>query len=448
MNKLLKIAITCAAITPIHSYATEAPKVTLGGRLDTQAFAVDSKKPYQYINPASPSSEGIASHYGFVQDTKLDIKVEGKINNSYTYGTFIRLNADTSQSVTKETTLGNKTMVYFQSDKFGRLEAGNTPGAGALLEMDTVNIYHGSFGVNGYTAAVIGDRTVRVSSIYNTVNGILAAFSQPALKQINSRPFEFIITPNLPTNYSGQYYSDAPKVNFFTKPFEWLTAGISFIPNLDSSGTVANRAPINGGPRDSARSNLPATFKHIVSGGFIIDKKITNDFGIRSGLSGEYGKAKLNYAHDLKALEAGLMFTYKTVQIGGSYGNWFDSLTLKNGYGGGKHKADYFMLAAGQNLKPFGYSVTYLNSRKAGGVELAGKKLVDGLAAAFGSSPIPLSSFTDKASNKFQHVVLDVEYKAAEGLTPYLAVSHYRFNGSTGEKDRGYVGLLGTRLVF
>lgn len=422
--------------------AAEAPKVRIEGRMDVQAGVVNQKSEFQNSIPSDPASGQKMSTGGVVNDTKLDIHVDGKVSKDFTYGGMIRLHADTSVATNKEGAVADKTMVYIQHEKIGRLEAGNMPGAGGLFEMDTVNLAKGSWGVEGFTSQWITDRTKRTTEIFsrNTGIGTIAALVG-GFK--DTRSIEMIISPNLPTNYSGHYYSDAPKVNFFTKPLKELTLGVAFIPDMDSAGTIRGQASRTGGPVDSERSSNPATFKNIISGGFVYENKFYKDFGIKTGLTGELGKAKLSYVNDLRAYEAGMMLSYKELKIGATVGSWFDSLTLKQKTTGGRHGSNYFTLGASHQIDKLGYSLTYLNSRKAGGIEILGKQITDVFAPL-----VSAQDFADTRYNKFNNVVLDVDYKLAPGMLPYASFSSFRFKESTGAKDSGYVALIGTRLLF
>jgi hypothetical protein len=444
-----KVILSAAAILAANTaLAAEAPKDRIEGRVDFQAAVVHQKKEFRNSNPSNPAPGVKLSNGGFANDTKFDLHVDGKMKEGVTYGGMIRFHADTSPATNKETTFADKVMVYFQNDKFGRIEAGSTPGAGGLFEMDTVNLAKGSWGVEGFASQWLTDQTKRTNAIFLTA----LPFSPPndtlagALGGMQStRSIEMIMSPNLPSNYSGHYYSDAPKINFFTKPLNELTIGVSYIPDMDSTGTVTGMAPKNAGPVfDASRSKNPATFRNVISGGFVYEKSFNKDYGIKTGVAGEIGKAKLAYVNDLKAFEAGLMVRYKDFKIGGTYGSWFDSLTLKDKIAGARHGSKYFTIGASQDIDKFGTSVTYLNSKKAGGIEILGKQIKDSAVGPF----VALSQFADTKYNKFNHIALDMDYKLAPGFLPYVTLSAFEFKESTGAKDNGYVAMVGTRLLF
>ncbi len=446
MKKL--ILATTLMVLPVLANAAEAPKVKLGGRMDTMAGYVKQKDIYLTTNPALPINR---THSGaIINDTTLDVNIDGISNQGFKYGGLIRLHADASDATNKETTFGDKTMFYIQHDKIGRFEAGNTPGAGGLFEMDLTFFNRGSWGVDGFWSQWVTDRTYRVTNLANKANfgaNDDTKKVRDALRGFNTRGLEFVVSPNLPSNYSGHYYSDAPKASFFTKPISQLTLGVSYIPDMDSTGSISGQAPRSKGPVfDSTRTSNPATFREIISGGGILELDPSKELKIKTSLVGEVGSAKLSALNDLRAMEAGLLFVIKEkIRLGGTYGNWGKSLTLKNKIAGTKQKAEYWTLGAGYEYEKIGASLTYMQSEKAGGVEAL--KTNTGIALV---TPTILanSDLSDFRTNRLRNIVLDVDYKLAPGFLPYVGISSFEFKESTGGKDKGFVLMGGTRLLF
>lgn len=433
----------------LQSNASDALKVKLGGRLDTMAGFVKESPNYHTTNPGNPSGAQTFSRSGIVNDTKIDINIDGKAMSNIKYGGLIRLNADTSPSTGGEASIGDKTMFYIQHDKIGQLQAGNMPGAHALFEMDTVNFNKGTWGVDGFAMKWISDRTMKVANIFNKTlpdlpempANLLAAQGLTSVPQTAS--IEFIISPNLMTNYSGLYYSDAPKVNLLTQPIKELTIGFTYIDNLDSHGSIAGMSAKSGGPTDAERATRPASFRNILGFGAMIEKQL-NDWHVKANVSGEIGKAKVVGFRDLKAYEAGLKVAYKTLHIGGSFGSWGKSLTDKTPAKGAKQGSQYWTIGAGHQISKFGYSLTYMQSKKAGGVEIVGSQVLKTGLATFYSK----NEFSDFSYNKFNNLVLDVDYQVATGFLAYTGLSKFRFKESGGNTNKGHVLLIGTRLLF
>jgi hypothetical protein len=444
--------VLAGMLVAYNAVAAETPKVRLEGRMDTQAGTVKQSNGFRTDNPSNPSAGTRLNDKAIVNDTYIDIHADGKVNNDMTYGGMIRMHADASVATNSEQHIGDKALVYIQHNKIGRIEAGNTPGAGGLFEMDTVNFNTGSWGVDGFWSQWVTARTSRTTGIFfatGAFGSLNSALGGGTRGNPESRGFEFIVSPNLLSNYSGHYYSDAPKVNLFTKPIKELTLGVAFIPDLDSSGTVANIAPKKAGPQDDRAGN-PPSYRNIISGGFVYEKKFNDTWGIKTGVTGEIGKAKVSYMRDLKAYEAGLMVSYKEFRIGGTVGSWFKSLSLKEKLPGTKQGSQYYTLGAAHSIDKLGYAVTYMSSKKAGGVEMLGKQVFDdaGGAMVAGAAGVTQADFSDTKYNKFQNLVFDVDYKLAPGFMPYATFSKFKFKESKGAKDDGHVGLVGVRMTF
>jgi len=443
MRKLLISTILVAL--PVIANAAEAPKVTLGGRLDTMAGYVKQKENYRTTNPSLPQTQ--LHKFAIVNDTVLDINIDGKTGQGLKYGGLIRLHADTSDATNKETSHGDKTMMFLQHDKVGRFEMGNMPGAGGLFEMDLTFFNRGTWGVDGFWSQWVSDRTYKTTNVANKSSVTLDSLRNN-LRNFETRGVEFVVSPNLPSNYSGNHYSDAPKASFFTKPVKNLTLGISFIPDMDSTGTISGAAGKSTGPAFNAKRALnPASFKDIFSGGAMYDIDASKNLKIRTSLVGEVGRAKNSLINDLKAMEAGLVFVYNDkLKLGGTYGNWGKSFTLKNPVAGAKQEAKYWTLGVGYEYEKIGTSLTYMGSRKAGGLESITTK--SDLSQAIAANQVTKADFADFRTNNLRNIVLDVDYKLAPGFLPYVGISNFEFKESAGSKDKGFVFMGGTRLLF
>lgn len=429
--------------TTIVANAADDVKVTLGGRMDTQAGFVNEKARYQHVNPNDSTSPLMRSN-GIITDTKIDVNIDAKSDKGFTYGGLIRLNADNSKSTSDSSAVTDRTMMYVQSNKFGRIEAGNMPSAGALLESDVDNFDVGTYGVNGYWGSWNYNRTSKGSSLA-TLGSDFGA--------IEYAGFQFIRFPNLPSFYATPYYSNAPKISYFAKALDVLTAGISFIPDMDSHGTTAGLSLKNNVTEaDFNERKNPASFKDIVSGGIRFEKSF-GDYSVKLTATGETGRAKSYLLRNLKAYEVGTMLGYKSFKLGASYGDWGKSLTLrKSPIQGRKVRQDYWTAGFGQVFESWGYSVTRMESKKAGGLEIL-STLPYGPAAQAGNALANnlngyQSLIVDTRCNRFDNTVLDVEYKLAQGIKLYSGYSTYQFKESNGNKNKGHVLMLGSRLLF
>lgn len=439
--KLISVVLMCTS--PIAAYAEDKLKVKLGGIINTQVGYVKESSRYrnEIHAPLSPltgapvTNNNVLNNKAVTNDTLININIDGKWNSDTDYGGLIRLHANQSQAVNGETTVGDKTMIYIQNNKIGRFEAGNFPGAGAMFEMDVPGIDTGTAGVDGYWSQWVAGKTKKLPGYFTSLADVQGS--------------QYITNPNIPSNYSGKYYSDAPKVTFYTKPLTGLTVGLSYIPDMDSRGTVSGIAYKNASPTDEDRKNNPPTFREIFSGGGTYEYAFNQDWSTKLGLSLEAGKAKDKQIRDLKAMEANIMLKYKDMKLTSSYGDAGKTFTLKNPLPGTKHKANYWTVAFGHQIDKFGYSIAYMNSKRAGGLEAPYTMAV---------KKIPIlqqSTFSDYRSNKLDLVTLDVDYKLAQGLLPYAGIAGFKFRGGSNafnsnqkDTDKGYVVMAGTKLSF
>jgi hypothetical protein len=433
MKKFIFLLASASFVAP--AIAGDLPEVKINGRVDSMMGFTRQKEAFRTVRP-DDSTSGRYNTRGVVNDTKISFNIKKEIDD-FSYGGVISLNADTSKSTSGEGSVGNKTFVYAQNNKIGRLELGNNLGAGGVIEMTGTDFSVGSYGVDGFSNFWVNDRTALRPYVEGIVHRV------------------FLTSPNLPSNLSGNHYADAPKVTFFSQPITDLTVGVSYIPDLDSTGTVLGRANKNGGPVDQDRVGHPATLRNIFSGG-IQYKFGVSDVNIKAGVAGEIGQAKKTKSgdkllRDLKAYEATLAFTYQDYSLFGSYGDWGKTGTLKKSYDNTKQGTSYWTLGLAKSWDKLSSSLTYMSSKKAGGLEA----LVN--SAGSRTNIIPTNqaqngdfiNLTDAGYNRYQNLVLDLEYKIADGFSAYAAYSYFNFKEFNAAKsNKGSVVLLGSRIVF
>ncbi len=418
--------------------------VNLNGRMNLFAGGVHQptlySRKYSFVGPSYVVSDKLINR-AFVNDTKLDVAVHGTSENGLEYGGLIRLHADTSDATNDEDSIADKTMLFIQSNKFGRIEGGNYPGAGAMFEMDISTYAKAAYGVDGYWVKWIND----VSYIDLTALGLPGSVPFSGLVG-----FRYLASPNLPSNYSGFSYSDAPKLTYYTKPLEDWTIGVSYIPDLDSTGTIKGAAPMEEGAVDSKRAALGyrSTFKNIISGGMQYKHKMAG-LTTTVNLAGEIGKAKryngIKDIRDLRAYELGLILSYDSYAIGASYGNWGKTGTYRQPFAGSKQGSSYWTLMASRQQEKLGYSLTYMQSKRAGGLEAVGSQFIN-IASG---TPMSLPYFADSSYNKFRAASAGVQYLVAPGLLPFAELTGFHFRSAQEPvANKGYVGLTGIRLTF
>jgi hypothetical protein len=333
------------------------------------------------------------------------------------------------------TTFGNQGMIFVESDKIGRLEIGATPGAHSILEMDIDNFGVGTYGVGGFWSTWLNDKSDKFNNAYRAASSLIATASVQSV--------QFIESPYIGSNYSGNYYSDAPKVNFFTIPVKNMVVALSYIPDLDSHGSIAGMSNYNTVSSTDTRNN-PTTFRNIFGAGVSYEHPINKDTSLKVTAVGEAGTSKNSNLHDLRSGEIGAMLSYKNIKIAATAGNGFKTWTLKdNPTPGRKVVAKYLSLGISQSFDNFAYSVTHFRSRKAGGLEPVYQRILENVGAI-----TSIASITDTAENKLQNTVFDVDYTIASGVKIYAGQSFFRFKESNGALDKGYVTMVGTRILF
>lgn len=416
-------------VAPFAAMAIEPANVKLSGHLDTTIANVKESNHYRTDNPNNPNGANKYNRTAIVNETKILINIDGKYRDGITYGGLIKLHADASQAANSETTVGDKAMVYVQSDKIGRLEAGNYFGVAAAFEGSVPLIETGTGGVDGQWVTWPSSSTKKLPT-FPPVSGS-----------------QFITNPNLPSYISGEYYSDAPKVTFYTKPVTGLTVGISYTPDLDAAGTASNIGFKKLGPKDSRVTNgiiRPGTFKNVFTAGGSYKYNFAKDFAVTGALTGEVGKSKIDKLRDLKAYEASLAINWKNTKLTSSYGNAFKTWTYKDKVAGSKQLAKYWTVSLGHQLDKFGMAVAYMQSKKAGGLESF--RYASNAAAA--PDALVKAGFADFRANKLDVVTFDMDYKLVQGFLPYAGVAGFKFREGQGPKDKGYVLMAGTKLTF
>lgn len=406
-----KLLLTSALVAGFASTAAAHPHptVTLGGHLDTQLGYRDQKPAFETLTVGGTNP---VHKFAIVNDTKININVDGKGKNGLKYGGMITLNADTSNNKTNHAngstfsnSVGYTTMGYVQS-KMGRLEAGTTTGAVEAMKVNASSVARATGGVDGDWRFWVNQN------------------SNPAG---NKNTLNYVMAPNLPTNADTGGEDKAAKATFYTPMWNGFKAGVSYIPDTEQHGTVA----LTQGVRKDRVTNTNNDFnnggyKDVFSGGIHYHAKMKGVKFVLSAL-GETGSAKNVNAtgakrEDLGAFELGGKVHYMGWTFAGSFGDWDKSGTTTGATG--KQDAHYWNVGAGYEHGAWGMSVGYFESEKGNG----------------GANRAEL-----------QNLSIGVDYKLAPGFMPYAEVSFFDMDLKTGAantKNSGAVVLAGTKLVF
>lgn len=399
MKKILPVLLAFGAV---QAHAAEtAPKVTVGGYLDTQVGTIQQKSQFQHLNPGDLTTSKRQSS-AIVNDTKIDFKISAESKHGFKYGGRIRLNADTSSPASdNDDSIADKTMIFVES-KFGRLEGGAYDSASKQMQVSANSIATISDGIDGYVPKWLG-------------------------KDINNKGMgtRYIIWPELLINCDCLSYTN--KVTYFTPKVYGFSAGVSYSPDNAVHGTISKARSI---PK---REN--ANFRDIFDVGVNYDYKY-KDIEYKFGVIGQFGKAKnLDVARkDLKTYEVGAVVTYKGLSLAGSYSDWGKSATPVVRDTKKKYGSKYWTAGAAYEYSNFKTSLTYMQSYRAN---------------VFSANAPSSVAQHDRGHNKAQFAVLGFDYKLAPGFIPYAEVAHFRFRDSNGvPANRGQVYLAGTRLKF
>ena len=198
---------------------------------------------------------GTKNRGAIFNDTKVKIEASSTTSSGLKYGGLIRLNADTTGS-----TPADRTMIFLESSKLGRVEMGSYKSASSGLEVSAKNLGVATGGIDGKVEKFLGKGP--------KVNG-----------RENSR--RFILYPAMPIDCECS--SVANKLTYYTPKIHGMQAGVSYSSDTQMIGTVDTYNKVN--------RNSDGDFKDIINYGLTYENKI-QQVGYKVGLIGEHGKAK------------------------------------------------------------------------------------------------------------------------------------------------------------
>jgi len=415
MKKILLGTTTLIGAASIFAGAAlaDTPKVTVGGYANFEAGYVSDDMD----STATAAHAGVNQRpQAFRNDDQVDFKIDGKSDAGLGYGGEIDLLADTTTDVQGRGFNASKTFVYLDGAKWGRVEMGSNVGADGAMKVDASSIAHATGGINGDWSYFANANT------------------------------QFLASPSLPLGYGAMTDSGSAnnnftgthteenliKITYYTPRFAGFQLGVSYLPDQSNTGqgTSSLAIPNPAGPnRTKDNAGLSA---NIFTGGLSYDNKF-GDVGVAAAVTGEDGKAQNRLYEDLKAWEGGGKVSYMGASLAASYGSWGKSNTLTTDRSKDTH---YWTVGGAYEYGPFGASLTYLNSQ-----------FDCGLGAFTGNT----TNCQVAGKDKFDNISLGADYKLAPGLTPYAEISWYDENAATdvpSDKNKGYVGILGTQLNF
>lgn len=390
MKKFFAIAglLPCVFSTEVYAHdkshgegSTKKDGLTIGGFIDFQGgyadqdVVRDNRRDYHFLNDTE-------IHLGYSQTSSSGIR----------YGAVIELEADVNEDFNEEGTNADKTYLFIETNA-GRLEMGSNSDAGHRLQVDASSFARATGGIHG-------------DWIYHTFfpgeeGGHGHGHDEnPALTGHD----DFVHAPALPLHHSHGATEDATKITYFTPQTNGFQAGFSYIPDSGDTGTASGFTG-KSGHRD---------YNDVINAGVSYDGKI-GEVGIKTSLTGETGRAELPGHANLQAWAAGINAEYSGLVVGGSYGDWDESLTHSHQ---GNPTAHYYTLGAGYGWDKTGVSVTYLNS-----------------------------TYQDNDANVLS---FGADYTPLPGLTPYVELSLVDMDADdpTVQDNEATVFIIGTQLNF
>ena len=405
MNKfLLTTALVASFVT---SDASAKLDTSISGSIDTKFANIYQKEKFRYRNLSNSTKEKLTNN-NIATDTYLNVNVESKIDNGVMYGSFIKLNANTSNSKkemfshdNEKSSVAEQVMAYIETD-YGRVEIGNYTGVTEAMKVNTEAFASATGGISG-------------DSQYYWNTNVMERNSNKKIKTRNT----FLQTGNLPTNELGTFgikSTNAAKINYYSPEFSGFKFGATFVPNDQVYGSTSKTTTIikdeNG-------------FKNIFETSLSYTSEI-NDVGLKVAAVGEFAKNQNNDKTNLKAYEIGGHLSYQGVTLGASYGDWgkYDiKKSDSNKYG----KTNYWTAGVGYANGPFSASITHLQSKKGD------------------------AGTSEQVFNKLKNTVLGVDYKITSGVSPYVEFSSFKMIQALQvdtNNNKGHALMTGIKLNF
>ena len=408
-------------------------QVNVGGFADFQAANIDDDIVDLTAN---------ANDTDFNTDSEIHVSVEGAADNGLEYGAVVEVetNVGATGDTYDEGVNADKAYLFVQGG-WGRVEAGENTGAEEALSVNTGSFASATGGVDGDFYRYIAAPT-----------GSLAAVTDDATAEIMSDNFRGITKPKLGMAHSGTNSltnegadEDATKITYYSPRFAGFQVGASYVPNTGDTGRPGAAGTGTGDNEDlfSAGVNYTNQFDQVgvaasltgISGS---SKDAEANYAVAAG-AGTLGTTATTVvitdaAQDIEGYAGGLNLTYAGFTVGGSYGDYQDTL--------GNFDSNYYDLGLGYAAGPFSVSATYLNSE----VDRPNVTVNNGANAGVTTDDDILVS-----DSEFSNFVLGADYQLAPGLVPYAEVAFYEFEGgntTTATDNDGTVVIVGTELSF
>lgn len=436
-----------------HSYRnlgfTQLPTVSIGGYIDVNGAKASQEGIYSekvLNNVSTYEDSGLTTQNGiknratdditFAGEASLLFKVNGINDYGFKYGAIMELNANSTYNSWNDDVNATKAFIYGES-LIGKIEFGNELGASQKMKIDAATFARGAGGINGKYLNYVNLPSIVTGT---TVNSPL-----------------FILIPQHPTAHGGfgvgynnmlyfcdfngngrieegdelacynensnekyqlkfQEMENATKISYYTPEIFGFQAGVSYTPDTGNKGVSGHlSSKLDTGDIDEVLE-YGITYTQTFYG-----------LGVSASFTGQTGKSEskivdasgsyYTFREDLKSTQYGINLTFFGLTVGGSVGNWDNSLyDMINDVNKGAGKYTTFGVA----------------------YEFAG------FSASFGYFD---SEFQD---NKYTAYSVGIDYKVAQGFLPYIEYTNFKFKPADGNirSNSGSVILAGFVLNF
>lgn len=437
------------AVRSNHSYKnlgfTQLPTVAIGGSLDVMGAKVKQENIYSKKMLNSVLSNGslvdiknrATDDVVGAIDASLTFTINGINDYGFKYGAFVELNANSTPNSWNNDLNSKQAYIYGES-LLGKVEIGNTLGASQKMKVDASTFARATGGING--------------KYLNFINLPSISASTSAINPL------FILIPELPTAHGGyatgfnnvNYFCDfngdgvisagadeeacyyersnenyrlnfeeiqnATKISYYTPEILGFQAGVSYTPDTGNKGTSGYlSSKLDTGDLDQ-----------VIEYGISYTQTIYG-LGISLSFTGENGKTESKsttepyraFRKNLQAYQYGGNLTFWGLTIGGSIGNWNQSMFYKD---------------------------KSLNANNGDG-----KYYTYGLAYEFGPVNVSFGAFNSEfQKNEYEAYSVGADYKVAKGFLPYVEFTSFKFtpNDTNIKTNKGFVALAGFLLNF
>lgn len=415
MYKYLTPFLICGFTTlSMYSQALEH-KFTVSGLIQMQEGVVSQRAEFKTQTPGSTTQDKMQNNELWT-DTELYFHSDTKFDEDYKAGIDLTLYSDIGPAKNGANSRGKLIKFFFETPA-GLFEAGEMGGATGKLKKGAGTIAKATGGIDGAFDSYVNKFTID-GSRKDTI---------------------FVNTPNLPVG--GDFGTRKYKFSYYTPLNNGFQLGMSYTPDILDSGTVSKIRSLPDKLVPDFGDNLLA-YKNIFELAGSYEHEISNGVKYAFSLAGQLGQAKEVVDNEprkgLHAFEVGTVLSKDRYSLAASYGDWRDSGVTKFKQPGMKYGAKFYTLGIAYEDEQFGASVTYFNSRRAGGTRIYPA-----------SSQIASQVVNEDTYNKLQVLSVGTDFKIAQGVTTYLEYNNFKYDrGFTVVDNKGDIYIVGLKFAF